>query len=93
MKIYRDMERFTRMAEDVEQKYLASPLFPTEAFQEFSRPDFEGFCPRAERTVLIIDGVCFFRRRRGTCQGCKYDHDKLLVGFVWLLCDLLEDSK
>jgi hypothetical protein len=59
---------------------------------EFPRPDTEVWCAIRERSMLLLDNVCFSRLRDHHCRNCRYDTQFILVKLCWLLIDEFEDS-
>ena len=57
---------------------------------ENTRNDHELYCPRKDRTVLVLDGTCFSRARDHSCRDCVYDQNFILTQLILLMSDILE---
>lgn len=76
-----------------EERYRSAyAQFRDETFSTEARADHEEYCTVNERTVLVVDQICFCRNRNIRCRLCIYDTARLQAQLVWMLLDLLEDT-
>jgi hypothetical protein len=60
--------------------------------EEERRQDLDAYCPRMDKSVLILGDTCFFPDKKAVlCRGCVFDGDFITVKVILLLAEILQE--
>jgi hypothetical protein len=56
------------------------------------REDLDAYCPRVDKSVLILGDTCFFSDKKAVvCRGCVFDGDFITVKLILLAIEMLQE--